>query len=245
MECMGTNVYILLCEDRDEDAHDLAEHLRHYEDEHPYTLRVTRATSTDEARSLLVARHYNLLLLDVFLGGHNGISELGQIAADSTCETIVVTSSPNHALAAFGIDAVGYVLKPAAYQEVEHALDRALSRLGQVSDTLVLIRRGRAIRLDHSRIVYCETRNHQQRIVLSDGGTELVRMSGAEMFAKLSSSSAFFRVGASYIVNLDHVRQLEGHRALMDDGSVLLVPRGSVSGLRDAYFAYWRGKALP
>lgn len=142
---MARIVHILLCEDRDDDARMLEGLLCQYESDHPYSLHVARASSVDESRACLETRRYDLVFLDVYLGQSNAIDELGRVAAGTGAEIVVVTSSADHALAAFGIDAVGYVLKPETYEQLEHVLDRVLARLRQASDVLVLKTRNKAL----------------------------------------------------------------------------------------------------
>lgn len=60
-----------------------------------------------------------------------------------------------------------------------------------------------------------------------------------EIYEMLAGYREFVRVGAAYIVNLDHVESLSTQEVHMDSGKKIYLPRGSYHPLRERYFNYY------
>ncbi len=88
-------------------------------------------------------------------------------------------------------------------------------------------------------IVYCEAQGKSQRLHLADGSFVRLRMTISEIYEMLSEWQEFKRVGASYIVNLEHIDSLSGQEACMDTGKNIYLPRGAYHPLREQYFSYF------
>ena len=70
----------------------------------------------------------DVLLLDIEMPAANGFSLVEQLG-DRRPIVIFVTAHESHALRAFGVQALDYVLKPVEQQRLRQALDRARERL--------------------------------------------------------------------------------------------------------------------
>ena len=91
--------------------------------------RVGCASSGGEARGLIEAEEFDLLLLDLQLGDMDGIEILREIKERwPTIEVILLTAhgSINSAIAALRHGAFDYLLKPAQIQDIRDRVERAL-----------------------------------------------------------------------------------------------------------------------
>jgi DNA-binding NarL/FixJ family response regulator len=91
--------------------------------------RCTLASGTDEARGLLAAGRFDLLVTDIQLGDGNGLDLLRFVSLEcGFLPVIVVTGFPTVATAvdALRLDAVDYVTKPAP--DLDESVSRALER---------------------------------------------------------------------------------------------------------------------
>lgn len=71
------------------------------------------------------------LLVDIEMPGDNGLALVKALQAMKlTCPVVFVTAHPEHALAAFEVNAVDYLTKPIRQERLEAALQRLLMRLG-------------------------------------------------------------------------------------------------------------------
>lgn len=88
------------------------------------------AHSGTEAVALIRERQPDVVLLDIQMPGHNGFGVLSSLrASDKIPEVIFVSAFDNHAIKAFEIHAVDYLLKPVPFERLRDALRRARARL--------------------------------------------------------------------------------------------------------------------
>lgn len=86
-----------------------------------------------EAFAFLEAHPVDVLLLDIQMPELDGLRLLE--ALDDPPPVIFTTAFEHHAIRAFDLDAVDYVLKPFSGERLARALDRARRRLGAASGT--------------------------------------------------------------------------------------------------------------
>lgn len=95
--------------------------------ETPWELEILEAGSGSEALALAAAEQPRLALLDIRMPGMSGIALAGQLALlPAPPQVIFVTAYKNHALEAFEVGAVDYLLKPVDPAALRRALQRAL-----------------------------------------------------------------------------------------------------------------------
>jgi DNA-binding LytR/AlgR family response regulator len=97
---------------------------------------VGEATTAEEAKVLVEAVDYDVLLLDVRMPGMGGL-ELARVLRDAATRPAVVftTAYTEHAVEAFDLAVADYLVKPFDADRLRRALDRALA--GRVADALV------------------------------------------------------------------------------------------------------------
>lgn len=93
---------------------------------------VMEAASAAQARQLAATLQPDLVLLDISMPGENGLALAEAFAAAAEPPALIfVTAYPEHALAAFNVHPVDYLLKPVSLQQLQRSLQRAgqLNRL--------------------------------------------------------------------------------------------------------------------
>nr|WP_216077639.1 LytTR family DNA-binding domain-containing protein [Isoptericola sediminis] len=197
---------------------------------------VGEATNGEEALLLLDSLDYDLVLLDVRMPGGSGLEVAAALRDRPRPPKVIFTTAyPDHAVDAFDLAAVDYLLKPFDADRLQRALERALRTdgggtvepaadrgddsatspppgprppSGGDADTLVRIpvqRDGRTVLVDGASIVYASAARGYSYLKLADERL-LVTMSLNELERRLRGH--FFRAHRSYLVNLDHVREL-------------------------------------
>jgi two-component system, LytTR family, response regulator len=99
--------------------------LRREVDRMPGTVCVGECATRDEAVHAIRAARPDLVLLDVQLGRATGFEVIERIGAESMPLVVFVTAYDRHALRAFEVHAVDYVLKPVDPDRLRDAIDRA------------------------------------------------------------------------------------------------------------------------
>ena len=187
---------------------------------------------------------FDIYILDIYMPGVSGMSIATELRAAGVQVPIVfLTSSKEHAIEAFGVNATHYLLKPYTKQNFFAALDKTVANMPLVDRTEIVLKSDggyRSISLDE--IVYCEAADNYQRIYMKSGSDFLVRMTSAELYDKIGDTTGFFRCGRRYILSLGHISKIVSSTAVMKNGKSLAVPRSAVAELRTAFFDYFESK---
>jgi two-component system LytT family response regulator len=185
----------------------------------------------------------DVVLLDVQMPGVDGFEVLAQLEGLSPLPRVVfVTAYDRHAVRAFEVNAVDYLLKPVTRERFDRAVERCLHSpapppelapfledVGRLTPARLLIRdRGRIVLLPVASVDRLESEGDYVR-VHSGGRSHLLEKTLAEMEVLLAPHG-FVRIHRSAMVNLERVKELyaEGsgrYRLLLQDGTQLMVSR--------------------
>lgn len=181
---------------------------------HPEVSIIAEAGSLASARARLAAGGYDLVFLDIQLVGGNGFDLVPSISPDA--RIIFVTAYDQHAMRAFEVNALDYLLKPVRRERLSEALRRvatALPREDSVqenaarpalrADDVIHVKTGRAaarfVRL--ADIVTLTSEDNYSMLLLGDGSSLLVRETLSSWETRLPPTH-FLRVHRQVIVNL-------------------------------------------
>ena len=171
---------------------------------------------------------------------------------DPAIAVVFVTAYDNHALRAFEVHAVDYVLKPFRAERLHEALSRARQRLGARPDPAELARTARGPGQYLNRVVVkdgaqihvipAERLDYAQAqddyVALRSAGRTLLKNQTLGGLEASLDPSVFVRVHRSYLVRLDRIRALEpsgknDHVALLADGTRVPVSREGYARLKE------------
>ena len=184
---------------------------------------------------------YDIYLLDIYMPGISGMSIATELRSrDIKSPIIFLTSSTDHALEAFGVNATHYLLNPYTKTNFYVGMDKAMQSITSHRDDSIVLKVDNEYRsISVSAIRYCEAEDKYQRLYLKNGERLLVRITGTELYKQLSAFDCFYRCGRAHIVNLNHIRKVGQDGAAFKDGVQLLLPRSVLAGLRKAFFDYF------
>ena len=152
---------------------------------------------------------------------------------------IFLTTSRDHALCAYEVDAVQYLVKPLDQDRFYHAMDSAMSRMRKEQESQIVIKVAGGVRqLSPSDILYCESQKNYQILYLA-GAECRVRMTTENLWKLLADFPQFGRCGRSYILNMDHIISVDREEILMDSGRAIYIPRNKATEFKKRYFAYY------
>lgn len=190
------------------------------------------------------------VFLDIEMPKLNGFEVLELL--DPGIAVVFVTAYDAHALRAFEVHAVDYVLKPYRAERLKEALGRARARVAQRPEPAVLAKAARregeyahrVVVKDGSRIhiIPVERLDYAQAqddylSLRSEGKSYLKMQTMASLEASLDPA-VFVRVHRSYLVRLDRIRAIEpyskGSRmAVLADGTQIPVSREGQARLEE------------
>jgi two-component system, LytTR family, response regulator len=189
----------------------------------------------EEAVAAIVERGPDVVLLDIQLGGETAFEIIEEIGVDAMPLVVFVTAYDRHALRAFEVHALDFVLKPVDPDRLREALERAASLLSlqrgaSLADRLegLLAQRGPATAstamppserfvvrdadrlsfLEIEQIAWFESAGNYVR-VHSAGRTYLMRTTMDRVAQRLARRDTFIRVRRSALINVRAVATLE------------------------------------
>ncbi len=122
-----------------------------------------------EAVAAIVEHRPDVVLLDVQLGRATAFEVIEQIGVDAMPLVVFVTAYDRHALRAFEVNAVDYVLKPVDPERLREALDRA-AHLRSLEQGASLADRLERLLAAQQPALGAPARRETDRIVVRDGG---------------------------------------------------------------------------
>ena len=182
--------------------------------EHPELEIVGEADSVSAAADVIAREKPDVVLLDIQLGAETGFDLLELIEPEPAI--IFVTAYERHALRAFEVNALDYLLKPVMPERLAAALERLEAPRPEVAPAGPLDYEDRLLlRLDDhlaflrvDAIKYVEAAGDYSYVHTSDGKRRLVHKPLKEWENRLPDNY-FLRIHRSTIVNMEHVHRLE------------------------------------
>jgi two-component system LytT family response regulator len=217
--------------------------------DHRWIACVGEAESGGDALRLIDDLRPDLVFLDIQMPGASGLDVLRRVVHQPF--VVFTTAFAEHAVTAFELGAIDYLLKPFGAERLKATLDRVRAALGEprgnVADRLTEAMghgpmRRLFVRLGGSIIpISVERVSHFEAwgdYVTAHAGRarHVIHLSLNRLEQRLDPSR-FVRVHRAYIVNLDHVRAFRSQGkgkfiAELSDGATVTVSRSKARALR-------------
>ncbi len=200
---------------------------------------VTAGTAMEGLR-ILRESDVDAIFLDIQMPGLSGL-ELAEVLRrfKEAPPVVFVTAHEQHAVEAFELDAVDYVLKPVRAERLAEAIRRVVSGTGHrltPEDTQIPVERGGVTRfVDRGDISYVEAHGDYARLHTRAGEAYLVRIPLSTLEEDWHSAG-FHRIHRSLLVALAHIDELRteaGRCTVLVGEAELPVARRHTRELRD------------
>jgi two-component system, LytTR family, response regulator len=219
---------------------------------------VGQARDGEEAVTAIHDDSPELVFLDVQMPQMNGFDVIDAVGSDKMPLVIFVTAYDQHALKAFQVRALDYLLKPFDRERFKDALGRARKQLERdengdlgkrllalvkdlrrdqpKSDRLVVKSGGRLFFLRTDEIDWVEAAGNYVRLHVGPG-SHLLRETMNAIEGRLDPEK-FFRIHRSRIVNMERIQELQPwlngeYAVLLRTGTRLTLSRGYREKLQD------------
>ena len=210
---------VAICEDEGYILAELREKVEKYMNSKSLPVSIKTFTSGEEL--LKEKKKFDIVLLDLMLPGIHGLEVARQISGRS--RVIFITSYREHAVEAFDVNAVHYLVKPVTEERLFRALGRAVNQTEKVDNqALTIIKNGKTQVIFIRDIFYCEVFNHQVQIHTVHGTYDYL---GTLDTLENMLDERFFRCHRSYIVNMSCVVGQEKGVANLTNGERIFISR--------------------
>lgn len=187
---------------------------------------VAKVNSATDAYSVLSGGEIDLMFLDIQMPEVTGLELLKSLKNPPL--VVFTTAYQNYALESYEIDAADYLLKPVAFDRFIKAVEKAKDRLSKRSNASVNVQSeetpdyifvkadGKHIKVTLNDIHYVEGLKDYVIIHMKDSRiiTHNTMKNIESLLMKLDN---FIRIHRSYIINLKHVKEIEGNSFRIKD----------------------------
>lgn len=174
--------------------------------------KILEAKDGIEALDFLNQAHFDLLLLDINMPLLSGLSLAKTIKANT--KVIFVTAYAEHAVEAFELSVIDYLLKPVSFERFIKAIQKLITDADEVkpiSKNFISVKQGKKmLKVNIDDILYCEAKGNNTCIFLTDNTHLNVYSSLTKLQSELPND-LFTRVHRAFIVNNQKVKAIENN----------------------------------
>ena len=196
------------------------------------------STGTELIESVKSGNNYSVLFQDVYLEKESGIEvakSIKELSPDT--QVIFVTSSLDHAIDAFKVQATDYLVKPCSEADIVKAFARVSVKMNTKYSVPVVINTGKEIHVFHTeKVIKIESDRHYTVICCSNNRTErlLINFSYvAELFG-----NKFIEIRRGLLVNPGFIEKISGVNVILADGSSYILPKAKKDAVTAKYIEY-------
>lgn len=190
---------------------------------------VATCKSPVRAIEMLQSEPVDLLFLDIQMPILSGLNLLKSISRKPV--TIFTTAYPQHALDAFDLDAVDYLLKPYSFERFTHAVEKAMVLLRQREnnnstqpDGHLTVKADRQwVKIPIAEIRYIEGWKEYVKIYVDN--EKVVTLESLNNLESTLPAEHFIRVHKSFIVAKNRVQKMDGEMLVLTGNARIPVAR--------------------
>lgn len=213
---------IAIVEDEREYMEQLKEYLIRYQQESDECFQITTFSDGDEIIENYRSQ-FDLILIDIEMRFMDGMATARKIReTDEEVIIIFITNMAQYAIQGYEVDALDYVLKPVSYFAFSQRLKRALSRMkNRTTKYLTIHGKTHITKIPIPELYWIESEGHRLTYITSDNRYESTVNTMKEMEGILKEEH-FFRCNKCYLVNLAHVKGIEGSNVIVGNQKILI-----------------------
>ena len=184
---------------------------------------------------------FDLVFLDIFLAGENGM-ETAVMLREMSPETEIVfcTTSRDFAVEAFRVQAADYLVKPCSEQDVVNVFARLMMKRRDQKPKAVLLQSGREMRIfDPGDVMKIESDRHYTRLTAPNGTEQRVHMNYSDVTARFPVS--FLEIRRGLTVNMTYISGVRGSVVTLTDGCAYTISKSKLDQAIGVYTRFVSG----
>ena len=174
---------------------------------------------------------YHLYIFDIEMPEMNGLQLAKEIRKiDAKALFVFLTGYTQYVIDVFEVITFDYISKPITVEKLESVLLKAMQYLHMIKRDFVFQFRKNQFRISCDDIVYFEKKG-RQAVIHTISENFKANMTTEEIWKQLDDK-VFAHIHVSYIINLGHIRAIEGDEVVMDNEERLLIARSHKQNLK-------------
>lgn len=168
---------------------------------------IDEASDADSAIELIKHSKYDVVFLDINMPQVSGLELAYEVRyMDENTAIIFQTAYEQHALRAFDIGAVGYLVKPYSLEQVKESLKRV--KVQEVKDLRVLSKSADTYLLLKPQEIFYVKADLSEVMLRSAKGFSYYAKKISDLEQKLRAHN-FVQIHRSYLINTDEIKEIE------------------------------------
>ncbi len=177
----------------------------------------------------------NVLILDIMMPGIGGIDAAKMLRrSGADFDIVFMTSTNDFAVDAFEVGAVHYLIKPITQKQFDDAIDRVVPKYSS-KNLMQITCHGGVYNINPVDLVLMETMKNYVFLHCANGEALKKRTTLSDFYEVFKDLDYMEKCGASFIINLKHVKVVSGDTIVMDNGMEVHIPRRSLKSFHNAY----------
>lgn len=170
---------------------------------------IVTAKDADEAIELFKKDKFNLVFLDINMSGMSGLEvgyELKYL--NPNVSIIFQTAYEEHALKAFDIGAIDYLVKPYSIEQLKNSLQRLKTPSVEDKELRILSKMGDNYLLLKPQEIHYIKADLSEVMIRTDKGFSYYPQKISELSQRLESFG-FVRIHRSYLININEIKEIQ------------------------------------
>lgn len=228
--------------------------LRNLLSEFPEIDVIDEASNASEALEKIAQLQPDVVFMDIHMPGTNGIEALKQLKElDEIPKVVFVTAYDEHAIEAFRLNALDYLLKPVDPDRLNETINKLVSseeeenfealqqntrkdRLLSIEDKIFLKDGEKCFYIGLQDIRYFESMGNYVKVYFNNNKPMILR--SLNSLEERLSPDHFFRANRKYIINLNHITAIEnwfngGLQVTLSDNEKIEISRRQTIRFKD------------
>lgn len=228
---------IAICDDMADERTLLAGLVYDYCDQHNMQADIHLFSDGNELMDSFVPGRMHIIFLDIYMPGLSGMDTARLIREkDASCAIIFATTSQEHGMDSYDVQASDYLVKPFVYADVEDALDWCVNQARSLHRALEVYVEDKTVPVLLRDICYVEIRGHNAHLHTQSG--VLVIRQGLDDLEREIDHEDFLRCHRSFLVNMNYIQWMEKNSFLLIGGEEVPIGSTVVGRVRDAYMKW-------
>lgn len=177
---------------------------------------------------------YDIVFMDIYLPGISGTDVIRETGKGKSHQVVFTTTSREHAVEAFALNAAHYLVKPLTEENIAEALSRCLKRMNAFPTKILEIKTaGGVVPISMSCIIFVEVFNKVS--IIHTAKNDIQTYSSLDAIFELLDDNCFLKVQRSFVVNMHYIESFFSDRVVLQNGMEIMLSRSNRAELKNSY----------
>jgi len=228
---------IAICDDLNEDKYCLFNSINTYCETNFINVTITGYDSGESLLEKFKKDFFNIIFLDIYMNGLSGIDTAKRIRKiDKDCVLIFVTTSSEHALDGFAVNALHYLVKPMTVAKITEVFTRCQKVINTAQQFIEVMSNRVLVKILIKSINFIEVYD-KACFIHKDSEVIKTYLSLGEIATQLDTK-IFLHCHRSYIVNMRYIINVADNDFILQSGTSIPIRRAEKQSIKQIYMNY-------